>query len=77
MFVFNTVILVRFTGRGALPIWTFGMDFVMLGAGIMIAAAFPGVYDWFRRRPPALAVVASAAVLGWLAICARAGFLPD
>jgi len=65
----------RFTA--SLPIWTFGMDFVMLGAGFMIAAAFPGVSDWFRRRPAQLGAIAIIAVLGWLVICARAGFLPD
>jgi 2,3-bisphosphoglycerate-dependent phosphoglycerate mutase len=63
--------------KAGIPIWTFGMDFVMLGVGIMIAAGFPGVYDWFRRRPWALITLAIAAIIGWLVICARAGFLPD
>ena len=61
----------------SLPVWTFGMDIVMCGIAIMIAAAFPGVNDWFRRRPWALATMAITAVLGWLVICDRAGFLPD
>jgi hypothetical protein len=33
--------------------------------------------DWFRRRPWALIAVALTAVIGWLVVCARAGFLPD
>jgi 2,3-bisphosphoglycerate-dependent phosphoglycerate mutase len=70
-------VLVPLTGKGAIPVWTFGMDFVMLGAGIMIAAMFPGVYDWFRRRPAALSAVTITAVLSWLVVCYRAGFLPD
>jgi hypothetical protein len=36
-------VLARHTVKGAIPIWTFGMDFVMLGIGIMTAAVFPGV----------------------------------
>jgi 2,3-bisphosphoglycerate-dependent phosphoglycerate mutase len=70
-------VLVSLTGKGALPLWTFGMDFVMFGVAIMIAAAFPSVSDWFRRHPLALISVAISAVLGWLVVCARAGFLPD
>lgn len=60
-----------------LPVWTFGMDLVMLGAGFLIAAPLPGLSDWFRRRPAALSTVAIVAVIAWLVVCARAGFLPD
>jgi 2,3-bisphosphoglycerate-dependent phosphoglycerate mutase len=65
------------TGTGSIPIWTFGMDLVMAGAAIMTAMGFPSVYDWFRRRSWALISVAIIAVIGWLVVCARAGFLPD
>jgi 2,3-bisphosphoglycerate-dependent phosphoglycerate mutase len=60
-----------------MPIWTFGMDLVLLGAGIMLAYLSPGLRDWFRRHPPALVAVALIAPIAWLVICARAGFLPD
>jgi hypothetical protein len=70
-------VLVSHAGKGAIPLWTVGMDFVMLGVAIMIAAVFPGVRDWFRRHPLALIAVAITGVLGWLVVCARAGFLPD
>jgi hypothetical protein len=70
-------VLESHTGKGAIPLWTFGMDFVMLGVGIIVAAVFPGVHDWFRRRPAALGAVAITAVLGWLVVCYLAGFLPD
>ena len=63
--------------KSRLPVWTFGMDFVMLGIGILIAAPLPGLSDWLRRRPAALGTVAIVAVIAWLVICARAGFLPD
>jgi 2,3-bisphosphoglycerate-dependent phosphoglycerate mutase len=62
--------------KAGIPVWTFGMDFVLLGVGL-IAATFPGVRDWFRRHPPALSGIAIAAVIAWLVVCARAGFLPD
>ena len=71
------VLTYSYTGKGGIPIWTFGMDFVMLGAGILVAAMFPGAGDWFRKRPGALVAVAIAAVIGWLVVCARAGFLID
>jgi hypothetical protein len=61
----------------AIPIWTFGMDFVMLGAGFTIAMCFPGVTYWFRRRPMALPAIAITCVIGWLVVCAHAGWLPD
>jgi hypothetical protein len=63
--------------RASMPLWTFGMDFVILGLGFAVAGAFPGVSDWFRRRPAALAALAIVCVIGWLVVCARAGFLPD
>ena len=63
--------------RAHMPLWTFGMDLVMMGTGIAVAGAFPGVSDWFRRRPAALAALAITCVIGWLVVCARAGFLPD
>jgi 2,3-bisphosphoglycerate-dependent phosphoglycerate mutase len=63
--------------KSRLPVWTFGMDFVMLGIGILIAAPLPGLSDWFRRRPAVLGTVAIVAVIAWLIICACVGFLPD
>jgi Immunity protein 70 len=65
------------TGKVGIPIWTFGMDVGMVGVAFMIVAIFPGVYDWFRRRPAASITVVISAVLGWLVICAVADFLPD
>jgi hypothetical protein len=66
-----------YSSKAKLPLWTFGMDLIMLGVALMIAQTSPGIRDWFRRRPPALIGVAMIAVVGWLAVCARAGFLPD
>jgi len=63
--------------KAGIPVWTFGMDLLMLGVAFMIHAAFPGLREWFRRRPVALVAVAIFAVIGWLAVCARAGFIPD
>jgi hypothetical protein len=53
------------------------MDLILIGAAISIAAAFPGMSDWFRRHPGALVAVAIILPIVWLAICAYAGFLPD
>jgi 2,3-bisphosphoglycerate-dependent phosphoglycerate mutase len=63
--------------RGAVPIWTFGMDLVMLGAAIMIVGRFPAISDWFRRHQPALIAVVIILPIAWLVVCAGAGFLPD
>jgi hypothetical protein len=63
--------------RARMPLWTFGMDLVMVGVAFAVGAAFPGVSDWFRRRPAALSALAITCVIGWLVVCARAGYLPD
>jgi Immunity protein 70 len=61
----------------AIPVWTFGMDLVLLGVGIMVPMIWPAIGDWFIRYPLALIGVAIVAVIGWLVICSSAGFLPD
>jgi hypothetical protein len=60
-----------------MPLWTFGMDLVMAGVGLMIAFACPGVRDWFRRHQAVFMAVVLSAPIVWLVICARAGYLPD
>jgi hypothetical protein len=60
-----------------MPIWTFGMDLVILGVAFMIAQMFPGIRDWFRRHQAALMAVVIIAPIAWLAVCWYAGFLPD
>ena len=60
-----------------LPIWTFGMDLVMLGAAFAIAQGFPSVRYWFRRHRAALILVVVAAPVAQLVVCWRAGFLRD
>jgi len=62
---------------GGLPIWTFGMYVVLMGAGIELAALFPRMGVWFGERPLALLGVAIAAVVGWLIVCAQMRFLSD
>jgi hypothetical protein len=62
---------------GGLPVWTFGMYFVMLGVPLLITAPFPSVRGWFVARPLVIGGLAIAAVIGWLVVCALAGFLPD
>ena len=63
--------------NASLPLWTFGMDLLMSGAGLMIAYGLPGVRDWFRRHQPVFLAVVLIAPIAWLVICARAGYLPD
>lgn len=62
---------------GGIPVWTFGMYLVMLGVPLMVTAPFPAVRDWFFNRPLMTIGLAIVAVMGWLVICANAGFLPD
>jgi hypothetical protein len=64
-------------GTARLPIWTVGMDLVMIGIGVMIALMSPGLRDWFRRHPSVLMTIVLSAPIGWLVVCWRAGFLPD
>jgi Immunity protein 70 len=66
-----------YSHTAAMPIWTFGMYLVMIGAALLIATKFPGIGHWFRRRPAALTALALILPIAWLLICARAGFLPD
>jgi len=66
-----------FNRKAGIPVWTVGMDLVMFGVGIGIAMSFPALRDWFRRNTWALVVTAVTAVVGWLVVCARAGFLAD
>ena len=63
-------------GHG-IPVWTFGMYLVMFGAVLSITAPLPALRDWFFRRPWMVLALTIAAVIGWLAICGLAGFLPD
>jgi len=62
---------------GGIPVWTFGMYLVMLGVPLLITAPFPSVRDWFFNRPLVTISLAIAAVIGWLVVCALAGFLRD
>jgi hypothetical protein len=62
---------------GGIPVWTFGMYLVMLGVPLLVTAPFPSVRDWFFNRPIMTIGLAIVAVIGWLVICANAGFLPD
>lgn len=59
-----------------IPVWTFGMYLVMLGGSLMITAPLPSVRGWFFNRPLLMIGLAIVAVIGWLIICAKAGFLP-
>jgi transposase len=60
-----------------IPIWTFGMDLVMLGVAFAIVQGCPSVRDWFRRHQAALILVVFSAPIAWLVVCWRAGFLRD
>jgi hypothetical protein len=66
-----------YSRHGGIPLWTFGMDLVMLGVALLIVAPFPAVRDWFFARPLVTIGLAVAAVIGWLVVCAFAGFLPN
>jgi len=64
-------------GTASLPLWTIGMDLVMVGVGMMIALTSPAVRDWFRRHQAVLMTIVLSAPIVWLVVCWRAGFLPD
>lgn len=64
-------------GTAKLPVWTIGMDFVMVGFGLMIALTSLRARDWFRRHPATLMMIVLSAPIAWLLVCWRAGFLPD
>jgi hypothetical protein len=66
-----------YSSSSALPVWTFGMGFLMIGGVLIVAAAFPGVREWFSSRPVLVFALVVAAIIGWLVVCANAGFLPD
>jgi len=64
-------------GTASLPVWTIGMDLVMVGLGMMIALTSPAIRDWFRRHQAVLMTIVLSAPIIWLVVCWRAGFLPD
>ena len=66
-----------YNSHSAIPVWTFGMDFVMIGGALMIAGVSPATRAWFSTRPVLLFALILAAIVGWLAVCYKAGFLSD
>jgi hypothetical protein len=76
-FVPGWVIAKSYAPRSGIPIWTFGMYLVLAGAAFVIGAISPAIRDCFADRPVLLFALVIAAIVGWLVVCANAGFLPD
>ncbi len=63
--------------HSGIPVWTLGMDFVMIGAGLTIVTISPGTRAWFSTRPVLLFALIVAGIIVWFVACANIGFLRD
>jgi len=66
-----------YSPHSGIPIWTFGMYFVMAGAALGLAAVSRSFRHWCGDYPGWLFVLIILAIVSWLVACANAGFLPD